>query len=123
MQTMRARKIPRLSLSMPSSRNILQAMDITARDAGSNFNTTINNFGCGVKDLFMQALRELGATTVAGFQAAPAVAPAVAQIVTALAGLTTVIIGSPATVTALGAAAMTYRQGGAWNAVRAFLGL
>lgn len=122
MAMVRANKIPRLMLSMPSSRNMLDAMHRTIRDAGSNINTTINNCGTGVKDLLMEAMRGITTTAVAGFQAAPAVAPSVAQIVTVLGGLATVVIGSPATMTAFGAAAITYRQGGAWNAFRATFG-
>ena len=122
MAMVRANKIPRLMLSMPSSRNMLDAMHRTIRDAGSNINTTINNCGTGVKDLLIEAMCGITATAVAGFQAAPEVAPSVAQIVTVLGGLATVAIGSPATMTTLGAAALTYRQGSAWNAFRATFG-
>lgn len=92
--------------------NLAHACHNSCRDAGSNVVSMLKETVGGAKEVLIAAMADVRAATVAGFRAAPAVAPAMANGVVALCTLSGLLISNPASVAALTGLGATVHAGG-----------
>lgn len=118
MPDFRPAKRPRLTWA-----NLAHAYHDSCRDFGSNVVSMLKETAAGAKEVVIAAMAEVRAATVAGFNAAPAVAPAAANIVMGLCTVTTAAIAAPASVATLTGLAGVVSQGGIIPMLRSFFGL